>query len=230
MFYTYEFIGYILVIVAFLITLVADIVLRSRYSKYKKITVKSKMTGAEVARWILKSNGLDSIYVVETKGILSDHYDPRQKVVRLSTDIYNGTSIASVSVAAHEVGHAVQDKEEYFFLRLRSFLVPFVNFSTKFGYVAIFIGFLFGSMNLAWIGIALLVVMLLFQLITLPVEIDASERAKKFLVKENIITSNERGMASSMLTAAAMTYVASLVSTLAEVARLVLIIIGNDRD
>ena len=229
MFY-YMYFGYGLVLIAFLITLVADIYLRTRYSKYKKVKVKSGMTGAEVAREILKENGLDNIYVVETKGYLTDHYDPRAKVVRLSTDIYNGDSIASVSVAAHECGHAVQDKEGYFFLKFRSFLVPIVNFSTKFGYLAVLIGLIFGSMNLAWIGIILLVAILLFQLITLPVEFNASKRGKIFLSKLKVVDSGEKSMASSMLMAAAMTYVASLISTLLDLLRLVLVVMSNDRD
>ena len=202
----------------------------TRYGKYKKINVKSGLTGAEVAREILKNNGLENVYVVETKGYLTDHYDPRAKVVRLSTDIYNGDSIASVSVAAHECGHAVQDKEGYFFLRFRSFLVPIVNFSSKFGYLAVLIGLIFGAMNLAWVGIFLLVAILLFQLITLPVEFNASRRGKIFLTKLKIVDQSERSMASSMLGAAAMTYVASLISTLLELLRLVLIVMGNDRD
>ena len=230
MIFNYMYFGYGLVIIAFLITLLADIYLRTRYSKYKKINVKSGLTGAEVAREILKNNGLENVYVVETKGYLTDHYDPRAKVVRLSTDIYNGDSIASVSVAAHECGHAVQDKEGYFFLRFRSFLVPIVNFSSKFGYLAVLIGLIFGAMNLAWVGIFLLVAILLFQLITLPVEFNASRRGKIFLSKLKIVDQSERSMASSMLGAAAMTYVASLISTLLELLRLVLIVMGNDRD
>lgn len=229
MFY-YMYFGYGLIIIAFLVTLVADIYLRTRYSKYKKVKVKSGMTGAEVAREILKNNGLENVYVVETRGYLTDHYDPRAKVVRLSTDIYNGDSIASVSVAAHECGHAVQDKEGYFFLKFRSFLVPIVNFSTKFGYLAVLIGLIFGAMDLAWIGIFLLVAILLFQLITLPVEFNASKRGKIFLSKSKIVDSSERSMASSMLMAAAMTYVASLISTLLDLLRLVLVVMGNDRD
>ena len=226
----YMYFGYGLVIIAFIITLLADIYLRIRYSKYKKVKVKSGMTGAEVAREILKSNGLDNVYVVETKGYLTDHYDPKAKVVRLSTDIYNGDSIASVSIAAHECGHAVQDKDGYFFLRFRSFLVPIVNFSSKFGYLAILIGLIFGALDLAWVGIFLLVAIVLFQLITLPVELNASKRGKMFLTKLNVVEAGERSMASSMLMAAAMTYVASLISTLLELLRLVLIVMGNDRD
>ena len=228
--FDYIYIGYGLMIIAFLISLGADIYLRTKYSKYKKVEVKSGITGAEAAREILKKNGLEDVYVVETKGILSDHYDPRAKVVRLSTDIYNGTSVASVSVAAHECGHAVQDKENYFFLRFRSFLVPFVNFSSKFGYMAVLIGLIFNAIDLAWVGIWLLVIIVLFQLITLPVEFDASKRGKRFLTDLKIINSEERSGASSVLRAAAFTYVAGLITTLLELLRLVLVVMGNDRD
>lgn len=227
---TFSFIGYGLIIIAFIVTLAADIYLRTRYSKYKKVKAKSGKTGAEAAREILAKNGLDNVYVVETKGYLTDHYDPSQKVVRLSTDIYHGTSIASVAVAAHECGHAIQDKEGYSYMRFRSAIIPFVNFGTKFGYIAVLVGLIFGATNVAWIGVGLLLTMLLFQLVTLPVELNASERAKSLLVKEGIITSQERKDASNMLTAAALTYVASLVSTIFGLLRLVLIIMGNDRD
>lgn len=227
---TFNFVGYGLIIIAFLVTLIADIYLRTRYRKYKKVEVKSGKTGAEAAREILAKNGLDNIYVVETKGTLSDHYDPKQKVVRLSTDIYHGTSIAAVSVAAHECGHAIQDKEGYTFMRIRSAIIPFVNFGTRFGYIAVLVGLIFGATNVAWIGVGLLLFMLLFQLVTLPVELNASSRAKQILVSEGIITSNERKDASNMLTAAALTYIASLISTIFDLLRLVLIIIGNDRD
>ena len=228
--FNYIYIGYSLTIIAFIISLGADIYLRTKYSKYKKVEVKSGITGAEAAREILKKNGLEKVYVVETKGVLSDHYDPKAKVVRLSTDIYNGTSIASVSVAAHECGHAVQDKENYFFLKFRSFLVPFVNFSSKFGYMAVLIGLIFNAIDLAWVGIWLLIIIVLFQLITLPVEFDASKRGKRFLTDLKIVNSEERSGASSVLRAAAFTYVAGLITTLLELLRLVLIVMGNDRD
>lgn len=219
---------YILVLIGFLITLIAQIYIKSSYNKYKKINTKSGMDGYEVARRILDSNGLNNIDIVETDGELTDHYDPSRKVVRLSTDIYHGTSIASSSVAAHECGHAVQDKENYFFLRFRSALVPFANISSKLGYGAIVIGLIFGIMDLAWIGIALEMVILLFQLITLPVEIDASKRAGEFLKKEALVEKSEQVGSKKMLTAAALTYVASLVSTLLQVLRLVLIVASRD--
>ena len=134
---------YILVIIGFLITLIAQIFVNSSYKKYKKVNVKSGLKGFEVARKMLDSNGLTNVKIEEVKGELTDHYDPSSKVVRLSTDIYHGSTIASSSVAAHECGHAIQDKEGYFFLRLRANLVPIVNISSKLGYFAILIGLIF---------------------------------------------------------------------------------------
>lgn len=219
---------YILVLIGFLITLIAQIFVNSSYKKYKKVNTKSGLQGFEVARRILDMNGLHNVDVVETKGELTDHYDPTRKVVRLSTDIFHGATVASSSVAAHECGHAVQDKEGYFFLRLRASLVPVVNISSKVGYFAIVIGLLFGALNLAWLGIFLELAILFFQLITLPVEFDASRRAAEFLKKEALIEAREQSGSKKMLNAAALTYVASLVATLLQVLRLVLIVSSRD--
>lgn len=219
---------YLLVIVGFLITLGAQIFVKSSYSKYKKVETKSRLDGFEVARRILDSNGLNNVDIVEVQGELSDHYDPKRKVVRLSSDIFHGSTVAAASVAAHECGHAVQDKENYFFLRFRSALVPFANISSHIGYIAVVIGLIFGYMKLAWIGIALEMVILLFQIITLPVEFNASSRAAKFLAKEALIEKFEQVGSKKMLNAAAMTYVASVLSTLLSVLRLVLIVAGRD--
>ena len=219
---------YILVIVGFLITLGAQIFVKSSYSKYKKVETKSRLDGFEVARRILDSNGLNNIDIVEVQGELSDHYDPKRKVVRLSSDIFHGSTVAAASVAAHECGHAVQDKENYFFLRFRSALVPFANISSHVGYIAVVIGVIFGYMKLAWIGIALEMVILLFQIITLPVEFNASSRAAKFLAKEALIEKTEQVGSRKMLNAAALTYVASVLSTLLSILRLVLIVAGRD--
>lgn len=219
---------YILVIIGFLITLGAQVFVKSSYSKYKKIETKSKLDGFEVARKILDSNGLKNVDIVEVPGELTDHYDPKRKVVRLSTDIFHGISIASSSVAAHECGHALQDKEGYFFLRFRSALVPFANISSCVGYIAVVIGLLFGYVKLAWLGIALEMVILLFQIITLPVEFNASSRAAKFLAKEALIEKKEQEGSKKMLNAAALTYVASVVSTLFSILRLVLMVSGRD--
>jgi len=219
---------YILVLIGFVITLIAQIFVSSSYKKYKKINTKSGLQGFEVARRILDMNGLNNVDIVETKGELTDHYDPERKVVRLSSDIYHGSTIASSSVAAHECGHAVQDKEGYFFLRLRASLVPIVNISSKVGYIAIVIGLIFGAMKLAWLGIFLELAILFFQLITLPVEFNASKRAADFLKKEALIEEKEQAGSKKMLNAAALTYVASVVTTLLEILRLVLIVSRRD--
>ena len=201
----------------------AQIYVSSSYSKYKMVKNKNRMTGFEVARKILDENGLQDIHIVEIKGNLTDHYDPSRKVVRLSSDIFNGSSIASTSVAAHECGHAIQDKEDYKFMKMRSKLVPIVNLSSKLGYFAIFIGFIFGLLDLAIFGIVLLISILLFELITLPVEFDASNKAGKQINKLKLLEGKEKSQSKTMLNAAALTYVASVITTILQILRLFLI-------
>ena len=221
-------IDYGLIFLGFIITLAAQAYINSSYNKYKKVKCKKNLSGLEVAQKILKANNLDNIYVVETKGNLTDHYDPTKKVVRLSSDIYHSETIAAISVAAHECGHAIQDKENYAFLKIRSKIVPFVNLCSKLGYLAIIIGIIFSLIDLAIVGVVLLLSMLLFQLITLPVEFDASRRALHELEKLELVDTNEKTKCSNMLTAAALTYVASLVTTLLQILRYVLMF--RDRD
>ena len=220
--------GYGLVLIGVVITLVAQSFVTSRYRRYRTKDTKKGLSGQEVARMILDKHGLSNIYVTEVKGTLTDHYDPNRKVVRLSSEVFHGTSVASCSVAAHEVGHAIQDKEGYFFIRLRGAIFPLVSFASKFGYLAILIGFLFNFMDLAWGGVGLLLIILFFQLITLPVELDASKRALTELQKLEILEKKELSNGKDMLQAAAMTYVASLATTLLEILRFVLIIAGRD--
>ena len=216
-------INYGLIILGFIITLMAQIYVSSSYSKYKMVKNKNRMTGFEVARKILDENGLQDIHIVEIKGNLTDHYDPSRKVVRLSSDIFNGSSIASTSVAAHECGHAIQDKEDYKFMKMRSKLVPIVNLSSKLGYFAIFIGFIFGLLDLAIFGIVLLISILLFELITLPVEFDATNKAGKQINKLKLLEGKEKSQSKTMLNAAALTYVASVITTILQILRLFLI-------
>lgn len=220
--------GYGLVLIGVVITLVAQSFVTSRYRRYRTKDTKKGLSGQEVARMILDKHGLSHIYVTEVKGTLTDHYDPNRKVVRLSSEVFHGTSVASCSVAAHEVGHAIQDKEGYFFIRLRGAIFPLVSFASKFGYLAILIGFLFNFMDLAWGGVGLLLIILFFQLITLPVELDASKRALTELQKLEILEKKELSNGKDMLQAAAMTYVASLATTLLEIMRFILIIAGRD--
>lgn len=224
----YYITDYGILIVTVLITLIAQAFVSSSYSKYKKVKNKKGVTGAEVAREILAKNGLENIYVVEVAGNLTDHYDPSRKTVRLSKDIYNGTSVAAIAVASHECGHAIQDKENYTFLKIRAALVPLVNFSSVAGYIAILIGILFSSLQLFWIGILLEAVILVFQLVTLPVEFNASNRALKKIEEYDLVNLEELTGAKKMLRAAAFTYVASAATALLQILRLILI--ARDRD
>lgn len=213
---------YILVGLAFIITISAQIYIDSSYRRIKKIASSAGMTGKEVARTILDKNGLDNVNIEEVGTTLGDHYDPTSKTVRLSPEVYQKASIASASIAAHECGHAIQDKNGYLFLRIRHSLIPLVNFSSYAGYLAILIGCLFSSLNLIWTGIILEIVILVFQLITLPVEFNASSRALKELEKEKILEKKEIKKARQMLTAAALTYVASAAAAILEILRLIL--------
>ena len=215
-------------ILGFIIVIWAQINVTGNYKKYLKYSFKTKMTGQEVARKILDANGLKDVYVVETKGELTDHYDPSRKVVRLSTSIFHEDSISSVGVAAHECGHAIQDKEGYSFMRIRSALVPFVNLVTYLGYFGLFISIFAGLTGYLKISILVLAVTILFQLVTLPVEFDASKRAKEQLISLGLIDDTEHEQVSRVLFAAALTYVAGLISNLLQLLRLVLLL--NDRD
>ena len=214
---------YLLTIIAFLLTITAQIFVNSSYSKTRKIKNKNNLTGEQVARTILDKNGLRNVQIEDVGTTLGDHYDPRSKTIRLSSDIYHNTSIASASVAAHECGHAIQDKEDYTFLRIRHALIPLVSFSSYAGYIAIVIGCIFSSMNLIWLGILMEIVILLFQLITLPVEFNASSRALKNIEELNILEKSELKYSRKMLKAAAMTYVASVAAAVLEILRLLLI-------
>lgn len=214
---------YLLTIIAFLLTITAQIFVNGSYNKTRKIKNKHNLTGEQVARAILDKNDLRNVQIEEVGTTLGDHYDPRTKTIRLSSDIYHNTSIASVSVAAHECGHAIQDKEDYAFLRIRHALIPLVSFSSYAGYLAIVIGCIFASMNLIWFGILLEIIILLFQLITLPVEFNASSRALKNIEELNLLEQSEIKYSRKMLKAAAMTYVASVAATILEILRLILI-------
>lgn len=220
---------YGLTIIALIITIGAQIFISSTYSKYKKINNSGDITGALAARTILDNNGLSEVRVEPVSGYLSDHYDPRTKVVRLSRDNYYGKTISSVAVASHECGHALQDKDNYLFMRIRSSLVPLVNFSSYAGYFAILIGCFLGALNLIWLGILFEIVILLFQIITLPVEINASKRALKKIEEYNLLNKNEKKSGQTVLTAAALTYVASVATAIIQILRLVLIY-GNRDD
>ena len=212
-----------------LIPTLAQFYIMATYKKYLKVDSKGNISGFEVARKILDANNLKDIHIVATSGTLTDHYDPSREVIRLSNDIFEKNSISSVAVAAHECGHALQKKDGYLLMKVRTFLVPIVNFSSKIAYVLLIIGFLLEFAGLVEIAIILMGTGVLFQLVTLPVEINASRRAKKELIRLNIITSEEESKVKNVLVAAALTYVAGLLSSLLELLRLVLILNGRRR-
>lgn len=218
----------ILVIIVISIPLIAQIGVSSNYQKYKRVKNTKELTGYDVARKILDENGLEDIYIVETRGELTDHYDPTKKVVRLSSDIYHGKTVAAMSVAAHECGHAVQDKDGYTFMRIRSAIFPIVNVATSISYWIILLGFLFELLDLIYIGIALTCLGLLFQIVTLPVEFDASKRAGVFLKEYNLATEDESKGVKKMLGAAAITYVAGVLASALQILRLIFLARNND--
>lgn len=217
-----------LIWIAFIITLISQLSVSIAYSKYKKKLNNKDLTGYDTARKILDKNGLKDIMILETTGNLTDHYDPTKKVIKLSTDIYHGSSIASLAVAAHECGHAIQDKESYKPMRIRSKIIPTVNLCTRLGYLAIAIG-AFCSYKLIEIGIILLLTLLAFQIITLPVEFNASKRALKELKEQKLLDKNDISSVRKMLVAAAFTYVASMLSTLLNILRYALIFMDRDK-
>lgn len=221
--------GYIIYIALLLIIpLWAQSKVKNTYKKYSKIATSSYMTGAEVARKILDDNGLFDVKIEQVKGVLSDHYDPRQKVVRLSKDNYNGQSMASSAIAAHEVGHAMQDAESYAFLKFRSALVPVASFGSNMSFYLIIAGFIFGMMNLVLFGIIFMSAAVLFQLVTLPVEFNASSRAMTQLISSGVIRNNEERETKKVLSAAALTYVAAALVAVAELVRFIMMFMASN--
>ena len=216
-----------LLIIIFL-PIIAQLKIKGTYNKYMKVKNESELTGAEAAKMILKKNGLSNVNVYETSGTLTDYYDPRKKMVVLSSDIYNSKSVSSIAVAAHECGHAIQDKENYKFLRFRSALVPIVNFTSRIASIFIIFGFIFEALDLLDVGIICLLVGLLFQLVTLPVEFNASARANNQLEICGIVSNKEKSGVKQVLSAAAFTYVAGFIAEALQILRLVLI--SRNRD
>ena len=218
----------LLIILIISLPLISQLYITVTYKKTSNIEFRSDTTGYDVARNILDKNGLNNILVVETNGTLTDHYDPTRKVIKLSKDIYHGNSVASASVAAHEVGHAIQDKEGYTFLKIRHAIFPVVSFLDRISYIVIFLGFLLEYMNLVYFGIFAVGAGVLFQIITLPVEINASKRGIKELKSLNLTTDRTENLSKNMLTAAALTYVASTLAEILQLIRLIGIIKDND--
>lgn len=218
----------IIIIIAILtIPAIAQALISIRYKRYSGIENTQKLSGFETARKILDANGLSDMDIVAVPGSLTDHYDPSRKVVRLSQSNFNENSIAAMAVAAHECGHAIQDKEGYFMMRLRSAIVPVVKIGTTVSYIIIAIAFIFELLGLFYVGIACSCLGLLFQLITLPVEFNASSRAEKQLKMLGLTSKSDDKGTKKVLGAAAMTYVAGMLSSLLVILRYVLIFSGR---
>jgi Zn-dependent membrane protease YugP len=224
----YMIMDYGLIIISMAIAMFAQFYINHNYKKYSKDDNGNGVSGYETARRILDNNGLVDVSINQVQGTLSDFYDPKNKTVNLSNDIYNGRTIAAVSVAAHECGHAIQDKDGYLFLRIRRSIVPVVNFASYAGYFAVLIGIFFASSLLIRIGILMEVIILLFQLVTLPVEFNASNRGLKQIKELGLLENTEYNGSKKMLTSAALTYVAGVASALVQVLRLVLILRRRD--
>ncbi|WMJ82097.1 zinc metallopeptidase [Clostridium sp. MB40-C1] len=211
---------FIILIPAMLISLWAQMKVKSAFYKYSRVRSINGYTGAQVARMLLDAEGLYDVPVQQIGGSLTDHYDPRGRVMRLSEDVYGSTSIAAIGVAAHETGHAIQHQKEYAPLQIRGAIVPLVNFSSNASWVIFFLGFILRIPSLVNIGIYLFSAVVIFQLITLPVEFDASNRALKILSQRGILYGDEVKGAKSVLTAAAMTYVAAALMAISQLIRL----------
>ncbi|HHW00006.1 MAG TPA: zinc metallopeptidase [Clostridiaceae bacterium] len=222
-FYGYDVYYFILVVPALIFSIYAQMKVKNTFSRYSKVLNRRGFTGADVARYILDSNGLGEVQVQSVRGQLTDHYDPGKKVVRLSGPVYSSTSVAALGVAAHETGHAIQHKTGYGPLALRTNLVPIASIGSSAGpYLAIF-GLIFGLPVLVNIGIILFTLAVAFYLITLPVEFNASKRAISILESSGILAVEEIEPAKKVLKAAAMTYVASATVAMANLLRLVLL-------
>jgi len=220
-----------LLIPAILLSLYAQYKISSTYKKYSKIRSQSGITGAQTARDLLNSNGLYDVRVERIGGRLSDHYDPRTRVINLSEDVYQGSSLASVAVAAHETGHALQHAAEYIPMKLRSSFVPVANLGSGAGPILIMAGLFIPRVGwLLQLGIFAFAFAVLFQIITLPVEFNASHRALSLLQEGNLLGSEEIGGARSVLNAAALTYVAAAFAAILQLVRLILISRGRSDD
>lgn len=214
---------YILVIIALLLSMFASFGVKATFSKYDKVANSRGLTGADVARRILDLNGLQNVRIERVSGSLTDHFDPRSNVVRLSDATYASNSVGAIGVAAHECGHAIQYAKSYAPIKIRNSIVPVVNIGNKLSMPLFILGLILGSYNLALFGAALFGLVLVFQVVTLPVEFNASRRAIKILDSNGILSETETKGAKKVLSAAAMTYVAAVAATALQLLRLLLI-------
>ncbi len=211
----------------------AQIKVKNAINKFSRVRSYAGLTGSEVARRMLNSHGLSNVRVEQVQGFLSDHYDPRAKTLRLSPQVYQSNSLAAAGIAAHEAGHAIQDAQEYAMLRFRTAMVPSVQIGSWLGPIIFVIGLLIQSSmgtTLAWAGVALFAAAALFALVTLPVEFDASRKAKAWLSTSGVIYNQEMQGVNSVLDAAALTYVAAAIQAISTILYYVFILVGRNRD
>ena len=209
---------FIYMIPGMLLVMLTSWYVKSAYRKWSKVPARSRLSGYEAAQRLIKRGGLYGVQIEAIRGEMTDHYDPRSKTLRLSLGVGQGTSVSSLAIAAHELGHAMQDAEDYFPLKARAAMVPMVNIGSNLGWILIMAGLFLGWLNIAWIGVAFFAGSALFALMTLPVEFDASARAKRLLAETGIIqTEEEQRGVNNVLNAAALTYVAALVTAVLQV-------------
>ena len=218
----------IILIPAIIISFWAQSKINSTYNKYSQVRTMNGYTGKEIARMMLDDAGLYDVRIEVINSKLGDHYDPSSRILRLSPEVYSGGSISSAGIAAHEVGHAIQHKERYAPLTIRNSIVPVVNFGSGISWILFFIGIVLGFKGLTWLGIILFSTVVIFQLITLPVEFDASTRALNILKSRGILYGDETKNAQKVLDAAAMTYVAATLMAVSNLIRLIAISNSDD--
>lgn len=221
---------YVLVIIAFLITGAVQMYMTTTFTKYQLIRSKSGLNASKAASMILSLSGINNVRIGRVAGNLTDHYAPTKKELNLSDTTYNSESIASIGVAAHECGHAIQDHKKMFLLNLQMSIVPVVNFASKLSIPIIFIGIILNMLDLANVGIYLFSATLIYQLLTLPIEFDASNNAIKILRENNMMDESELYGVKKVLTAAALTYVAAAASTILTLLRFIILVNGNRRN
>lgn len=228
MFY-YDYTYWLIIGPAILITLFAQLRVSSTFRRYGQVASRRGCTGAMAAQTVLEAHGVRGVRIERIRGSLSDHYDPRTNVIRLSDDVYGSNSVAALGVAAHEAGHAVQYAENYSPIRIRNAIIPVCNFGSQAGIVLLFIGLLFNSELLFGLGVLFFGLMVVFQLVTLPVEFNASARAMETLKSTQLLEEDELSGARKVLSAAAMTYVAALLMSTAQLLRYVILFSNNNR-
>lgn len=214
---------------ALILMVYAQLKVMSAYGKYSKVASLRGATGAQVARTLLGASGIKGINIEETPGQLSDHYDPKGKVLRLSRGVFGSSSVAAIGISAHEVGHAIQDHNGFFMMKVRQVLVPVANLGSMLGYIFFILGIIIRLSGLIWLGVLFFSAAVAFALVTLPVELDASNRAKKLLSGLGLVSVTEQKAVGTVLSAAALTYVASLLQAVSSLLYYVFVALGMSR-